>query len=240
MNKLFTLSNLSKSVFICFLLFVLNSISAQTDKFQFGVRGGLNLSTAFVNNASAIKFRLGYHIGGTVDYLFAPKFALQSGLFLSMQGSTIDNMNSGSLTGRNPDWTHTFNQLYLQIPVYVAFRTNIANDLNISIGLGPYLGYGIGGTTKMKQKSGVYSDGSTTKEWDTFGNGGYDENGYWVKSANLKPFDFGAGIKLDLGYKKIIFGIGLETGFINIMNRQNNKDLEYENVNFRLSAGYRF
>jgi hypothetical protein len=240
MNKIFTMWNLRKIVFICLLFFALNSISAQTTNFQFGAKGGLNLSTALVNDASAIKLRPGYYIGGTVDYLLTPKFELQSGLFLSKQGSIIEDLNSSSYDGGTPGWTHTFNQLYLQIPLYVAFRKNISNDWDMTIGFGPYFGYGIGGKTNKKLNNGIYGDGSTKTEWDTFGNGIYDESRDWLKGEYLNPFDFGAGIKLDVEYKKIIFGIGLETSIIDIMNNEDDEDLNYRNINIRLSVGYRF
>jgi hypothetical protein len=61
-----------KIIFIFLLFFALKSVSAQTTKFQYGVKGGLNISTALVNDAVAMKFKYGYHIGGTVIYLFTP------------------------------------------------------------------------------------------------------------------------------------------------------------------------
>jgi len=240
MNKMFTIWNLRKTVSICFLFFVLNSVSAQTTKFQFGVKGGLNLSTALVNDASAMKFRSGYYFGGTVDYLFTQKFGLQSGLFLSKQGSVIDNLNSRGYVGASPDWTHTFNQLYLQIPLYAAFKKNISNDLNMSIGFGPYFGYGIGGKTNKKLNSGIYGDGSTETKWDTFGNGVFDKNLPYLKGEYLNRFDFGAGINADVEYKKIVFGIGLESSIIDIMNKEDDKELNYRNINIRITVGYRF
>jgi hypothetical protein len=242
MNKLFVMHVSRKIIFICFLLFALNPVSAQTTKFQFGVKGGLNLSTALVNDASAMKFNYGYHIGGTVDYLFTPKFGLQSGLFFSKQGSIIDNLNISGYVGGRPDFTHTFNQLYLQIPLYVAFIKNISSNLNMIIGFGPYFGYGIGGKTREKLNSGIYSDGSTETVWDTFGDGIFDESRDWLKGESLNPFDFGAGIKMDLEYKKIIFGIGIESSIISITNRENyrNENLDYRNINMRISTGYRF
>ena len=228
--------NLRKTVSICILFFVLNGISAQTTNFQFGIKGGLNLSTALVSDASAMKLQPGYYIGGTVNYLFTPKFELQSGLFLSKQGSIIDNLNSSVYKGGNLNWTHTFNQLYLQIPLYAAFRKNISNDLDMIIGFGPYFGYGIGGKTNQKTNNA----NDDVSIWDTFGDGTYYEPRDWLTGEYLNPFDFGAGIKLDVEYKKIIFGIGFEASIIDIMNGEDDKDLNYRNVNIRLSVGYRF
>ena len=113
----------------------------------------------------------------------------------------------------------------------------VYTSLIVNVSLSEYC---IGGKTNKKLNSGVYGDGSTETEWNTFGNGIYDGNRYWLKGEYLNQFDFGAGVKLDVEYKKIAFGIGLETSIINIMNREDDKDLNYRNVNICFSVGYRF
>ena len=162
--------NAGRTFFICFLLLIAvkNNVSAQTAKFEFAVRGGLNLSTALINDAIAIKFKPCYHIGGTVDYLFTQKFGLQSGLFFSVKGSKIVGFNSGGYVGRSPDdytytYTYTFNELYLRLPLYITFRKSISSKFNVNIGFGPYFAYGIGGKTKQTLHNSVFSDGSTEK-----------------------------------------------------------------------------
>ena len=242
MEKVFVMYNLRKFIFIGLLFFALSNISAQTTKFQFGVKGGLNLSTAYVNYAEAMKFKPGYHIGGTVEYLFTPKFELQSGLFFSKQGSKIDGLNAYAYAGGKPNITHTFDELYLKLPLYAAFRKSISNSLNINIGIGPYFGYGIGGKTKIKLNSGVYGDGSTETTWDTFGNGIFDEERYWLKGESLKRFDFGAGINIDIQYNKFVWSLGFESGIIDVMNPHKDyyQSLIYRNINVSISAGYKF
>ncbi|MDR1673525.1 MAG: PorT family protein [Bacteroidales bacterium] len=231
---------LKKILFICFLLLVAvkGNVSAQASKFEFGVRGGLNLSTAIVNDAAAIRIKPGYHIGGTVDYFFTQKFGLQSGLFLSEKGSKIDGFNSRSYVGGSPDYTFIFDALYLELPVYVAFRKNISGNFNVNMCLGPYFAYGIGGKTKRTLHNSAFADGSTEIEWNTFGNGVYDESRDWLRGETLHPFDFGAGIKVDFGYNQFILGIGLESGIIDIMHEE--RDIHYRNENISVSVGYRF
>ena len=242
MKKEFLICNLRKIISVCLLLFVLKNISAETTNFQFGVKGGLNLSTALVNDAAAIKFKPGCHIGGTVDYLFTPKFALQSGLFFSKQGSKIDGLHSGNYAGGSPDYTYIFDAFYLKLPLYTTFRRSISNSLNIHIGFGPYFGYGVGGKTKKILNSGMYSDGSTEIKWDTFGDGSYDKESYWLRGKTLKQFDFGAGVNVDMLYNKFLFGIGLESGIIDIMKDEYGfgQNLWYRNINIAISIGYRF
>jgi hypothetical protein len=218
---------LRKFIFVCLLFFAIQSISAQTSKFQFGVRGGLNLSTAIVHDGNS-KFKPGYHIGGTVDYLFSPKFELQSGLGFSQTGSIIDDFDIGSYNCGKPDHTFTFNSLYLKLPLYIAYRKDISDNLNFNIGLGPYFGYGIVGKTKRTLNDAA---GITKKEWDIF-----DKS----EIETLNKFDFGAGCKLDIGYNKFILGAGFESGLINVINKKYSQEMKYRNVNISISVGYKF
>ena len=166
------------TVFI--LLFAIKSISAQTSNFNFGVKGGLNLSTAIVSEGDS-KFKQGYNIGGTVDYLLAPKFELQSGLFFSKTGSKINDLNFYYLRGADlsklprPYSTHTFNTSYLKLPLHIAFRKNISDNFNFYTGFGFYFGYGIGGKTKNWRRGGWIDCNENLEpifikefKWDTF------------------------------------------------------------------------
>ena len=215
--------NLRKNVFICILLVAFTSVSAQTSKLQFGVKGGLNLSTAFFNDAEAVKFKQGYHFGGTIEYSITPSFELQSGVFFSTMGSKLEgysicgyNCYRGNIT--------TFEKQYLKLPLYAMFRKDISDNLNFKIGLGSYFSYGIGGKT-------TDIGGTTKREWDTFGN----------DLESLNQFDFGAGCIADIEYKKIVFGVGFDAGIINLMYKEGYLNpFEYRNVNISISLGYKF
>jgi len=236
-KKFFEAYILKTLFLLCFLFFVFFYISAQTSKIQLGVQGGLNYSTAFVNTADKTKFKLGYHIGGTIDYLFTRKFELQSGLFLSQQGSIINNFNNTIIycIGPYKEWTDTFNQLYIKMPIYIAYNKTISNNYNLSVGFGPYLGYGIGGKINRKIKNYVNNE-IDTQIWDTFGNGIYNEK---YHSEHINKFDFGAGLRIDIHYKKYSLGAGFETSIIDIMNCINFPYIQYRNFNILISTGYK-
>jgi len=221
------------------LFFVFFYISAQTSKIQLGVQGGLNYSTAFVNTANKTKFKLGYHIGGTVDYLFTRKFELQSGLFLSKQGSKIYNMDRYIMSEWPNDWTYSFNQLYLHIPLYALFNMKLSGNLHTSVGIGPYFGYGIGGKTNRKIKN-IVNNEIVTQIWDTFGNGIYDKNHPNIIREHINKFDFGSGLRIDIHYNKYSLGAGCETSIIDIMNCISSPYIQYRNFNILISTGYKF
>lgn len=103
---------------------------------------------------------------------------------------------------------------YVQLPVAGAFKFNITDDLGILVHVGPYFAYGVNG--KIKQGS---------SEQDTF------------SDIALKRFDCGMTVGGTLEWRKLCFGIGGEVGFVNIMQKNNDKA---ETRNFTLSVGYKF
>ncbi|NDW19324.1 PorT family protein [Dysgonomonas sp. 216] len=234
------MKNRKKAVLVYLLLFCLNiNLLAQTP-IRFGVKAGLNMSTAFVEDASESKFRLGYKVGATAEYSFNRNFMIQSGLFFSVKGSKLEDLNVNDYVGGTPDFTHTFNQLYLELPLYGSYKLHVRDNLNVVLGAGPYIGYGIGGKTKQKLNNGTWSNGVTQIEWDTFGDGVFDENRDWLRGESLKRFDFGAGIKADLEYCKYILGVEVSSSVINIADKPDYKDFTYHNFNVCVSLGYKF
>jgi len=235
--------NLRKIIIVFILFFAIKSLSAQTSNFKFGVKGGLNLSTAIVSEGDS-KFKQGYHIGGTVDYLLTSKFELQSGLFFSKTGSIIHDLGISGYRGINlsmeeyerlrPLYTNTFNTLYLKLPLHVAYRKNLSDNFNIYTGFGLYFGYGIGGKSKKKSHYGGWYDYDLEKgpiffnefKWDTF-------------DGNLSRFDFGAGVNAGVEFHKFVLGAGFEYGK-NIDTFQTRSEYQYRNVNISISTGYRF
>lgn len=239
--KLFGIYNNMKKLKISLLTFILmcfvTNMSAQTNNFQFGVKAGLNLSNASVNDASESNARLGFHAGVTVDYTLPMNFMIQSGLLFSVKGSKQEKLNGSDWIPNSPDMTHTFSQLYLEVPLYGAYRLVTASDLSLVFGAGPYFGYGIGGKTKQRFNN---STDNTEYKWDTFGDGVYDSSRDYLKGETLNRFDFGAGVKLALEYRRYTFDVGVTSSIINIANHDNYKDMRYRNLNASFSLGYKF
>ena len=232
------MKKLAKTIISCILGCLALSASAQSAPFHFGVKAGFNLSSAFVDDASAQKFMPGYHVGPTAEYRVSESFLIQSGLLFSKKGSKIEDLNKSSYAGGIPDMTHTYNQLYLELPVYGSYRIILSDKLNFVLGAGPYFGYGVGGKTKEKLNSGVWGDGKTEIEWNTFSDGVYDEGRDWLRGESLNHFDFGLGLKADLEFNHLVLGFGASASLINISRY--NDYTSYRNFNLSLSVGYRF
>ncbi|MDR2036713.1 MAG: PorT family protein [Bacteroidales bacterium] len=227
--------NSLKLIFGTLFLFFCLSISAQNSPFRFGVNAGINTSNAMIGTVetNGTSFRLGYQIGVTVDYAISQEFYLLSGLSFISKGSKIEDLVYMSYDGGTPDFTHKFEQQYLQLPLYGAYKLSLSKDFNLMFGAGPYFAYGIGGKTNETLNGGsVWGDGTSEREYKTFGKN--DEYSYYDR---LKRFDFGLGALVNLEYKKINFNISYEQGITNIAK---NDSYKYRNYSLAFSVGYKF
>lgn len=224
---------MKKAFLLTFILLLGINTKAQDSPLRFGIKAGINLSNATIDNKKAdSKLKVGYQIGATVDYSFTREWLIQSGLSFTTKGSKIDDFYAGRMEGGDGrGTTHTFNQLYLQLPIYAAYRINVSDNFNLVIGAGPYMAYGLGGKSKEKLHKAVFGDGSTKREFDTFGDG---DNG---DSEQLKRFDFGLGLNVSGEFGKIVVGLGYEHGLLNVAAYDG---LKYRNRSAALTLGYKF
>lgn len=226
--------NTSKLIFLTLALFLCINASSQNSPFRFGVNAGMNLSNAMIGTVetNGSSFRTGYQIGLTVDYAISGKFNILSGLSFIVKGSQIEDLDYMSYTGGTPDFTNKFEQQYIQLPLFGAYKINLSDDLNLMFGIGPYFAYGVGGKSKRILNRGVYGDGSTEREFDTFG-----DNEEYTYFDQLKRFDFGLGALVNLEYKKINLNIGYDQG---LTNSAQSEYYEYRNYSLIFSLGYKY
>ena len=118
------------------------------------------------------------------------------------------------------------NQLYLELPVNVQFRFNIADNTNLVIATGPYLACGVGGKAKFDGDAsvgGIHINGDD--KIDTFGDDGLDYN----------RFDAGWNIGLGVEFGKIHVGLDTQLGFCKVMDGD-----APHNANIGITLGYKF
>mgnify|MGYP000950783304 CR=1 FL=1 len=213
------------------LLFSLTALAIQAQKpFSFFSKAGIGTSHFWGKNSSS-DTKVAYKAGVGTTYTINRTWALQSSInFLSIGGK-----DEIEYTG-----SATMNELYLQLPVLITARVNLGKDYHASLGVGPYIAYGIGGTTSGEMEydyDGQYQQGSF--KYNTFGNM-YDGN-----MGNYR-FDTGVSLELSLEYRKFIFGAEMQMGLMRI-NEQLNQLLDsdwqedYFPKNFSLffTVGYR-
>lgn len=226
--------NLFKCLFLTLALSLCIGATAQDSPFRFGINAGINLSNVTIGTAktNGTSFRVGYQVGLTVDYAISSNFYLLSGLSFTTKGSKIEDLDYEDYIGGMPDFTNKFEQQYIQLPLYGAYKMNLSNDLNLMFGIGPYFAYGVGGKSKQELNSGQWSGGITEREFNTFG-----KNEDPLFTNELKRFDCGLGALVNLEYKRINLNIGYEHGLTNISKIDSYK---YRNYNFTFSVGYKY
>jgi len=212
---------MKKSVLISALVFF--GMLAQAQEFNFGIRGGLNISSlgdyeqiVGQYEDSELEDKLGLYAGLFFQYTFANNFGIESGLFYAMLGGKEKENDYYEA------YKVTANPAYLQLPVSVFYKINLPSDFKIYPALGIYAGYGLGGHLKTEGSIGGEDIGSKVKYFDDF----------------AEKFDFGGTVGLNVQYKKFILGFHYDHGFI----RVNKEKIAYGdnayNSNFRCSLSF--
>lgn len=208
---------------ILIAIFSTLQLSAQDKKVTFQARGGLNLSnlTAYDDGTSYKgKVKAGFNIGGIADCRLGNNFYLQTGLMLTSKGAKIEGVmiEDGYYTDE------TINAIYLQVPLYFMYKIELPNNVNkLNIGLGPYVGYGIGGKSS-------YDLSTADLSVDTFGDNG-----------QLNRVDAGLGMELQFEMAKFVFILGAEAGVTKAFKKEYiAQDISIRNNVSYLSVGYKF
>jgi hypothetical protein len=213
------------------LVFLTTFSFAQT--LNFGVKAGVNLSTIsftdpLPNYAFDAQNKTGFQAGVVANIGFQ-HFDIQPGLLFITKGQKFTEEESITLNSQNYSYHNTGSERfnYLELPVNLLYKIQVAPGTKIYAGGGPYLGYGLSGTTID------HLTGSQTSNYTggvTFGN---DE-----AKDDYKLFDYGvnftAGVQL---IKHFTIDLSYALGLKNI-NWTPGGDLK--NRSLALSVGYLF
>jgi len=237
-------------LFTAALLIGINA-NAQLNPVSFGIKGGMNLST-FAGDMDGTKSKVGFHAGLTMDINLPSNFYIGSGLEFTTKGfKDFELFKSGSAKAT---LNGSGNAMYLQIPVHLGYKINVAPSTNIVFHAGPYFAYGVGGKIKfdkvtvkeggtsvsikfedllnIMKESGIDFEGEITqsdidemkKGTDTFGDDA------------MKRFDFGIGLGAGVEIWKFTAGIGYDFGLSDI----GREGVKVNNRNGYISVGYKF
>lgn len=160
------------------------------------VRLGMSITNLTKSDMNA---KVGYTLGLGVDLPVAPSFSVQSGLMFTGKGAKLGDLK--------------VTPTYLDIPILAAYKMAVADDVNIVINAGPYIGIGLGGKYKI---------GDT--KLDYFGD------------DRARRFDLGLqyGLGAEFG-DHILLNLSGQYGFISPF-----EDSDEKNLGFLLTLGYRF
>lgn len=155
----------------------------------------------------------GARIGAMVELGLTKSIYLRPGLQFSMMGG-----KGGDLKVLNNDLTMSIN--YIQVPINILYKLGKAGDGRFYAGIEPYLGFAIGGKYKLSGNNTDLKIGSDAAKDD------------------VKPLDFGAGVKV--GYE-LPMGLYFDAAYlIGLTNNLpgGNSDNKMSNRNISIGVGY--
>jgi hypothetical protein len=184
----------------------------------FGVKAGLNLSNILIKDdnetySDDLKIKPGFHVGTTTEFNLTEMFSLETGFLFSTKGYKINN---NGMKGK-------MNLLYIDIPLTARGSFDVRGTKMYGL-LGPYIGFGLIGTTKSEY------DGETEEndiEW------GPDE-----ENDILKRLDYGLTVGAGVEINSIQLGLSYSLGMANIS--PNTEDgFRIKNRVLGISLGYK-
>jgi hypothetical protein len=126
-----------------------------------GLKGGLNLSNLYVNEADDENARFGWHAGFYAQLLSTDAFAIQPEVNFSTKGSGVTYGTVGP-NGVSLNHEQKFNLSYIDIPVLAVFKLGRAAEIHA----GPYWSYLV--RADIRNKSGDPNNEFTTADRDNF------------------------------------------------------------------------
>lgn len=193
------------------------NMNAQDSPIQLGVKAGINLSN-MSGDLENTKAKIGFNVGVTADYNLTPNVALLTGVEFTTKGLKGKGIASGN----------SINLSYLQLPIHIGYKLDVAEGSKIIFHAGPYLAYGINGKYKEKE-DGVTTSVDIFKKYDGV--------------TLLKRFDFGVGFGVGAEFGQIGIGLGYDFGLTNIndgFSDENDKKISIKNQAAYLTVGYKF
>jgi opacity protein-like surface antigen len=201
---------------IILLFALLIVLSAQSQKAQFGIKGGLNLANAKLTGEGAPDGNslTGFHIGLFTDIKISKKFSFQPELLYSTQGTQFN-----LTVDFEGDSYYTSNKLkfgYFNIPLMMKYYA----DPKFYLEFGPQIGF----LTKADLEVNVLGTSSTQD---------------FIDSMNKTDFGLNFGLGYDVS-KKVVLSARYNQGLSNGLDAPPGDNSTLKNNVISFSLGYKF
>lgn len=153
MKKIRNLSLLVSAVAISMVSFS----PAQAQYAKAGIKGGLNLSNLYVNEADDDKARIGWHAGFYGQLFASEGFAIQPEVNFSTKGTGVTRIDATSAR-----YESNFNLNYIDIPVLAVFKLGEVAEIHA----GAYWAYLLGAEIRNNDRNP--DNEFTTQDRDNF------------------------------------------------------------------------
>jgi len=189
---------------------------------SWNVKGGINLSSFGGEDISGSELKFNYQIGVGMDYALSKRLSVQPSLLFITKGAKYNQVLEKM----------TLNPEYIELPIMVAYKYRLSDNMKLAISAGPYIAYGIGG----KFNDEISTSGTTTSvEKNIFG--GRDNLDNRAMTENRIDYGLGAGAAIETN--RFIVGLNASSGLKKILKDQSIFE-NAKNVCYSLSVGYKF
>lgn len=147
-----------------------------------GIKGGLNLSNLYVNEADDDNARIGWHAGLYGQIFASEAFAIQPEVNFSTKGTGVTRVDATSAK-----YESNFNLNYIDIPILAVFKLGRAAEIHV----GPYWSYLLHAEIRN-------NDRDPNNEFDTIERDNFDDWDYGLVGGI--GFNLGEGAQLGLRY----------------------------------------
>jgi hypothetical protein len=217
---------------ICALALSLTALvftSQAQESTTFGLRAGVGLNNLvgkdpMGDDLEDNKLKFGFHIGVNAEIPIAPEFYIQPGLLFAQKGGKDASDN---------DNEETYNLSYLEVPINFVYKPTLGTG-KLILGVGPYVGFGIGGKIKPEEGDDV----------DVKFKSDLDASDLTANTAWFKRLDFGGNLLA--GYEftnKFSVQLNAQLGMANLIPKvegEKPEEAKLKNIGFGVSFGYRF
>lgn len=197
------MKNFSGIILLLIALFITPTLKSQ----EFGIKGGLNFSYMRISDvgySNGKDARFSPNFGVTADFRLTEDWFILSGLEYTSKQTLFKAQGKRT----------RIDACYLQIPIRLAQKFDLPNNVRWVVFAGPYVAYGISGKTGTKREEiKTFSD-------DLF-----------------KRFDCGLGIGTGFEYKNLSIMGGYDHGFIDVSDNFGGK---VRMQNGYVSLGFKF
>jgi hypothetical protein len=204
------------------LITAMAATNVQAQNTRVGLKGGLNLSNLYVDEADDENARIGWHAGLYAQLFSSEAFAIQPELNFSTKGTGI---TYGTFGANGVDIENETNIIlnYLDIPVLAVFKLGTAAEIHA----GPYWGYLVSAQTKNKA-------GDPNNEFDTRDRDNFDKWDYGLVGGI--GFNLGKGAQLGARYNYGLNKIAETPAARRILGNAKNQVAQVY-LSFNLNAG---
>lgn len=197
---------------------------AASAQITWNVKAGGGIATMWGGDLENVKPHVVAKIGVGLEKPFSSNFSLMPSIEVAWKGVknsfTDYEWNYYVDDYFVIDYTENVDLLYIQIPVVAAYRFNISDNWNLTLKGGPYVAYNI--YNHYKVDLSMYDIN-------------YDSESVSNK-MDIKKFDAGLDVGIDIEYHRFVFGVEGEMGFLSLLGG----DAKVNNLAFYATIGYKF